>query len=350
MKRPEPHGRETAGSSTAVQAPAAGETGGAGAALVQERRVPDFFIIGHQKCGTTALYMMLRDHPQIFLPEYKEPRFFAPELRPAPERETPDRPQTLERYLALFEGAGSEQRAGEASPQYIRSPTAAGRIAELAPDARIIAIMREPASFLRSYHMQMVASHVETEKDFRKAIGLEARRRRAGDDGSFVRPQFLYSEHVRYVEQLSRFHSAFPREHVLVLIYDDFRRDNEATVREVQRFLEVDDSVPLRTVETEPLEAVRSMRLHQFRRAVARADFNPAAAGPVTRAMTMLTPGRLRSGPISSIFRRVAYRSSAPPDEQFTRELRRRFKPEVVALSDYLGRDLVSLWGYDELT
>lgn len=321
---------------------------GRGAATPQGR-MPDFFIIGHQKCGTTALYLMLKDHPQIFLPEHKEPRFFAPELRPRLERETPDRPQTLERYLTLFSAAGPGQMAGEASPQYIRSPTAAGRIAQLRPDARIIAILREPASFLRSYHMQMVASHVETEKGFRRAIELEDRRRRGGSDGSFLRPQFLYSQHVRYVEQLRRFYAAFPPEQVLVLIYDDFRADNEATVREVQRFLSVDDTVPMRTVETEPLEAVRSMRLHQFRRAVARADFNPAAAGLVTRTMVALTPRPLRSRVISSVFRRVAYTKPNPPDEQFTRELRHRYKPEVVALSNYLGRDLVALWGYDEI-
>jgi hypothetical protein len=312
-------------------------------------RMPDFFIIGHQKCGTTALYLMLKEHPQIFLPEYKEPRFFAPELRPLPERETPDRPQTLERYLALFAGAGAHQRAGEASPQYIRSPTAAARIAELQPDARIIALLREPASFLRSYHMEMVANHVETEGSFRKAIELEGRRRLAGADGSFVRPQFLYSDHVRYVEQLRRFHVSFPRERVLTLIYDDFRRDNEATVRDVQRFLDVDDTAPLQQVETEPLNAVRSMRLHQFRRAIGRADTNPTAASPLTRGLVALTPGKLRGGPISNVFRRVAYATPRPPDEAFMLELRHRFKGEVEALSDYLGRDLVTLWHYDKI-
>lgn len=311
--------------------------------------VPDFFIIGHQKCGTTALYFMLKDHPQIFLPQYKEPRFFAPELRPAGVAESPDRPQTLERYLALFAEARPGQRVGETSPQYIRSPTAARRIAELAPDARIIAILREPAAFLRSYHMQMVASHVEDEKDFRRAVELEPHRRGAGADGSFVRPQLLYSEHVRYVEQLRRFHEVFPADRTLILIYDDFRRDNTGTVRQVQRFLEVDDTLPLQTVDTKPLVGVRSMRLHQFRRAVGRADSNPGAAGPLMRAISTFTPSALRRTAISGVFRRVAYTTPAPPDERFMRELRRRFKPEVEAVSSYLQRDLLSLWKYDSL-
>ena len=68
-----------------------------------------------------------------------------------------------------------EQRVGEASPSYLWSEHAAARIAELQPDARIIAILREPASFLRSLHLQLLQTHVETERDLRKAIALEAK-------------------------------------------------------------------------------------------------------------------------------------------------------------------------------
>jgi hypothetical protein len=311
-------------------------------------RVPDFFIAGHQKCGTTALYLMLNEHPQIFMPKYKEPRFFAPELRPPLRRETPDRPQTLERYLALFADAREDQRAGEASPQYIRSPTAAQQIAELNPAARLIVILREPADFLRSFHQQMVSSHEEPEKDFRKAVELEASRRaNAGED--FLPPQLLYSEHVRYAEQLRRLHASFPREQVLVLIYDDFRADNEAAVRQVQRFLGVDDTLPLREVKTKPNKTVRSMRMHRLRRAVRRADFNPAQASPMARTLNTLVPKKVRRGALSKAYRTIAYAPPQPPDEAFMRDLRRRHRDQVVAISEYLDRDLVALWGYDEL-
>src|ERR1700710_1947025 len=91
--------------------------------------VPDFFIVGHQKCGTTALYLMLSSHPQIFMPDVKEPWFFARELRPRSKNAgSRSRPSTLEMYLSLFAGAGPGQLVGEASPQYIRSQTAAAQI------------------------------------------------------------------------------------------------------------------------------------------------------------------------------------------------------------------------------
>ena len=72
-------------------------------------RVPDFFIVGHPKSGTSALYEALRSHPQIFMPELKEPVYFATELARQAHRYTA--PSTLEDYLSLFAGA-DRQNAG----------------------------------------------------------------------------------------------------------------------------------------------------------------------------------------------------------------------------------------------
>src|ERR1700748_1468329 len=89
-------------------------------------RIPDFYIVGHPKSGTTALYEMLRRHPQIFMPDLKEPRWFAADLRDRFQRQGADtHPQTLEEYAALFEAAAADQRVGEASPSYLRSRVAA---------------------------------------------------------------------------------------------------------------------------------------------------------------------------------------------------------------------------------
>src|SRR5271166_3936636 len=95
-------------------------------------RAPDFFIVGQPKSGTTALYEILRCHPQIYMPDLKEPVFLASDLRAGLRRGTVRaRPQTLEDYLSLFAPAGLEQRAGEASALYLWSRTAAANIADL---------------------------------------------------------------------------------------------------------------------------------------------------------------------------------------------------------------------------
>jgi hypothetical protein len=316
--------------------------------MPSQMRAPDFFIVGHHKCGTTALYEMLRHHPQIYMSDVKEPWFFARDLRLRFQPSNP-LPQTLEEYLSLFAAARPEQRVGEATPSYLVSRIAAGSIADLQPDARIIAILREPASFVRSLHLQSVKNHAETETDLRKALALEEKRRQGkAIPRNAIRPQeLLYSDHVRYVEQLRRYHAVFPPEQVLVLIYEDFRNDNEATVRQVLRFLEVDDTCPIAEIEANTTVRVRSQRLYELVRSVS------LGRGPVSRVakagIKAVTPRQLRFDAEVAIRRRVIYASPRPPDEELMVELRRRFKGEVVALSEYLGRDLVSLWGYDRV-
>jgi hypothetical protein len=335
-------------------------------------RVPDFFIVGHAKSGTTALYEMLRRHPQIHMPS-KEPRFFAMKdirMQPggsegtasntgtssAPDSEDVQdapgkRPRTLDGYRALFAEARPDQLIGEATPAYLRSSIAAARIASVKPDARIIAILREPTSFLRSFHLQSVRGYNETQKDFQKAIALVEPRRQGRSVPRLSRSPWdlLYTDHVHYVEQLRRYHEAFSREQVLVLIYDDFRADNEAGVRTVLRFLEVDDTLPVHLVQTRPSRDVRFQQLHRLVNLRRMALRSLPVVDAVSRTVNAVTPEQMR-GFVRRRWRSVAFDEPSAPDEQFMRELRLRFKPEVQALSDYLGRDLVRLWGYDHIS
>src|SRR5271166_1567545 len=322
-----------------------------GAAHLAGQQVPNFFIVGHPKCGTTALYEMLRRHPQIYMPELKEPWFLASDMRPRfqpPRSASP--PQTPEEYLSLFDAAEPGQIIGEASSSYLLSHTAASSIAKLRPDARIVAILREPASFLRSLHLQLLRTHVESEKDLGSAIALEAARR----EGRRIprrshRPQLLmYSDHVRYVEQLRRYHAAFPPEQVLVLIYDDFRRDNQGTVHAVLRLLDADEEWSADIMDANPtVKRMRSQQLDELINSVS------VGRGPVSRAvkrgMKIVMSRGARRGAIRVTHRHVVYGKPSPPDEELMLDLRRRFKGEVLALSEYLQRDLVKLWRYDEV-
>lgn len=309
---------------------------------------PDFFIVGHHKSGTTAMYEMLRRHPQIFMPDMKEPEFFgrgrlasgevSPSVGGAAKTYAATRPQTYAEYLALFAEAAPGQRTGEASPSYLYSTSAAHEIAAVRPDARIIAILREPAGFLHSLHLQMLRDHVQREPDLRRAIIAE------GTMSAGARAP-IYTDRIRYVEQLRRYHEIFTSERVLVLVYDDFRADNQGTVRAVLHFLRVDADVPLDEMEVNPTIAARSRRLDDWVRAL-RTGRGPVTHG-VNAAVKAVTPRRMRRDAVRAFQRNVIYGKAPPPDENLMLELRRRFKPEVVALGEYLDRDLVSLWGYD---
>jgi hypothetical protein len=311
------------------------------AARAAGRAVPDFFIVGHPKSGTTALYEMLRSHPEIYMPELKETLFFArDELHPYLEEGTAH-PRTVDQYLAMFEPAREGQRTGEASPSYLRSRRAAGRIAALAPDARIIAILREPTSFLRSMHLELLKDYVETERDLRRAMEREQRI-------AEQKPVLWYSnDRVEYAAQVRRYHEALGPEQVLVLIYDDFRADNEATLRRVLRHIGVEEDAPVDPSEANRTVMVRSPRAYALVRSLYMG--HGPAMRPAKAAIKAVTPRRLRHEGLRRVRDGAIYGAPPAPDEELMRELRMRFLPEVRAISEYLGRDLVSLWGYDRL-
>jgi hypothetical protein len=300
--------------------------------------MPDFFVVGEPKSGTTALYEMLRSHPQIFMPELKEPEFFARELHPNLEHDE-QHPKTLEQYLELFAPAGSAKRVGEASVSYLRSRESAARIAALVPDARIIALFREPATMMRSLHLQRLEDYQETEKDLRKAMERE---RGEHEPTSGHR----YSiDWVQYTEHLRRYHAAFAAERVLVLIYDDFLADNAATIRKVLHFLDIDESVPISTSKANQTVLVRSPRAYALLRSLYLGQ------GPATRhlkrAIKALTSQKIRRDGMRELRDRVLWGEPPPVDERLMAELRERFQPQVAAFAEYIGRDLLSLWGYD---
>ncbi len=310
-------------------------------------RLPDFFIVGHHKCGTTALYEMLRSHPDIYMPDVKEPSFFGdPRILNQPSSPLP---KTLDEYLSLFAAAQPGQLLGEATPSYLASDTAARAIAEVQPEARIIAILREPASFLQSFHLQCVQNHTEPETDFRKALALEGLRRegKAIPRDAVVPEELLYLDRVRYVEQLRRYHAVFGHERVLVIIYEDFRRDNDATLRRVLQFLGVDDRTVPEAVQANPSVRVRSQVLYSAVRSV---YLGRGSAARVTRAVIKkLMPRRLRHRALTATRHRVLYGKPNRADEDLLVELRRRCKPEVASLSEYLDRDLIAQWGYEDV-
>jgi hypothetical protein len=114
----------------------------------------------------------------------------------------------------------------------------------------------------------------------------------------------------------------------------------------VLRLLDVDANIPIAQINANPTIAPRSRELDALSFALR------SGRGPVSRAakatFKALTPERAHRKVISAVHRNVVNGKAPPPDEALARELRRRFKGEVEALSDYLGRDLVTLWGYDD--
>ena len=197
---------------------------------------PNFFIVGAPKCGTTALYEYLRPHPNIFMPKIKEPHFFAKDLGTYPRIKTP------QEYAEIFADSTEQHlRIGEASVYYLRSSVAIPNIREFNPDAKIIAMFRNPVDMVYSFHSQLLHVAEETETDFETAWRLQERRSRGLDLPPSSRGPFLlqYAELGRLGTQTQRLLSVFPPPQVRLILFDDFADSPQTVYDELIDFLEI---------------------------------------------------------------------------------------------------------------
>jgi len=194
--------------------------------------MPNFLIIGAMKSGTTALYYYLEQHPEIYMSPVKEPNFFSSQE----QENAADTVTDIGAYQHLFRGASGEKAIGEASHSYLYEPRAAAEIRRYIPEARLIAILRNPINRAYSHFLHMVRSGAEPVDDFAQALREEKvgiRRERTFQD---------YIGRGLYYEQLERYFGIFPREQVRVYLYEDLSDAPVRTVQDAFRFLEVDDS------------------------------------------------------------------------------------------------------------
>jgi hypothetical protein len=196
-------------------------------------QLPDFFVVGAYKSGTTALHHLLGQHPEIFLPHVKEPNFFAfmnsSDNRPVP----PGSITTWGDYAALFRDCPAGRVTGEVSPAYMTIPGTADRIRRVVPTARLIAILRNPIDRAYSDYSMYVNTGRET-LDFMGALGQLDKR---GDRGE---PTGDYISSGRYGTQLRRYYELFPKERIHVVLFEDFVADQESVLADIFAFLGVD--------------------------------------------------------------------------------------------------------------
>lgn len=202
--------------------------------------IPDFFIIGAPKAGTTALYTYLAAHPHIFMPHLKEPFYFCSDFPACREKATSI--TTMTKYLKLFAGATERHLVrGEASPLYLLSQVAVPTILKLNPDARFIVMLRNPVELVHSFHSQLVYSLHESVNNFEQAWRLQEERSR----GRHIPKDCLEEAILQYRQigmlgdQLARLLKHARQSHVKVLLFDDLVASPRQLYEEVLAFLDV---------------------------------------------------------------------------------------------------------------
>jgi hypothetical protein len=203
--------------------------------------MPNFFVIGAQKAGTTNLYHLLRQHPEVFMPEMKEPGYFhfvgsAGGVRWPNGTVTKQGVHDWDEYLQLYRNATGRKAVGDASTIYLGDPASAVRIKEASPDAKIVVMLRNPVDRAYSAYNYMRRNGKEPVERFEDAIALESERTAGG-----YAHVFRYVGRGFYAKQLRPWYELFPREQIGVWLFEDMLADPECLCSEIFEFLGVDN-------------------------------------------------------------------------------------------------------------
>jgi hypothetical protein len=262
----------------------------------------------------------------------KEPHFFAKDLGTYPFI------KTLEEYTRLFADSTEQHlRIGEASVYYLRSTTAIAGIHEFNPDAKIIAMFRNPVEMVHSLHSQLLYVSEETESDFETAWRMQERRSQGIGLPPASRGAFLlqYQQVGQFGTQTERLLSVFPPAQVKLILYDDFAASPQAVYDDVIQFLDLPHD---QRTEFPRINESKRARLAWLR------NFYRKPPPPLRTAFRSLKRA-VGGGSIRAVTRKIVdlntVRERRPPlSPAFRAELVAVFRDEITLLSRLLKRDL----------
>ncbi len=298
-------------------------------------KLPNFFVIGAAKSGTTALYRYLRQHPEIFMSDRKEPHHFSyteeSKKTNGPSDYIRSAITDFQQYLDLFERVSHEIAIGEASPTYIYVPGTAERIHSIFPNARIIAILRNPADRAYSAFMHLIRDGRETVSTFREALALEGERIAANWG-----PIYHYTKSGFYYEQLTRYYQIFPTMNIKVILYDDFVNDPFQLMKDLYTFLDVDNGF-IPDMSSKP--NVSGKPKYKIWQKIM--DWFFAKPNPIRAISRILFPEPFR-WQVTSYLRNKNLERENLPDE-YRKMLVPIFEKDIICLEKLIHRDL-SIW------
>jgi hypothetical protein len=274
----------------------------------------NFIGIGAQKSGTSWVYACLYEHPEVCAP-IKEIHFFS-------------RPRFSEGrgwYEHHFASCAPGKKQGEFSTSYLYSKDAPERIHAFYPSAKIIAILRNPIDRAYSQYRNSIKAG-----EIPETISFER----------FLKDEPSAIEQGRYYEQLSRYDALFPSEQMLVLIYEDMRKDPVSFMRRIYTFLGIDSSFVSSMVYDE-INIARTPR-HVFIERVMHHVAEKLRACGLDRFVHVV-----RKSGITDFVRTLNTKSQNQTKHTHSYDrsmLRDNFKDDTALLSKRLERDMTSEW------
>lgn len=307
-----------------------------------KKHIPNFFIVGAAKAGTTSLYQYLNAHNDLYFSPVKEPHHFSTDIKTneftsiykrnidnLPEDFYQKKPKdsiqnvfvrNKAQYLKLFQWADGEKAIGECSTSYLYSKKAADNIRAFNPDSKIVIALRNPAD--RTYsHYLMAVRFGFTQLPFRKALHKDFNLNKKGWGKSE-----LFIELSLYHDQIKRYMELFPKEQIKIILFDEFKKDPLQTINQICDFLDIE---PLSSVEDKKHNAALMPKSKNFNRLMVNTGFK----SKVSDILNEKAKDKLR---------RIFFQDKKIPklskeDRAYLQDI---FRADIIKTSQLINRDL----------
>lgn len=308
---------------------------------------PNLFLVGAPKTGSTSLYHYLAENPNIFMSRDKEPHYFCDDFH----KQCTDHHgelikfcyTSIDQYESLFSSAGGYSVIGEASTTYLYSESAARNIYEYNPDAKIIAILRNPVQLLHSWYNYISYTSEEPSSTFEQALSLESERK--NDWGLIPKSvwfptRVFYRELVRFDDQLLRYYDLFDDSNVKVIVLEDLAENPLEVYNEILRFLDVEPHLP-------NFKAHNAYQEIRFRKLKWFIDNHLGELKSYVRNHR----GTKLANTMETIYKLTMGRNAERPaiNTALHNELVEELFPMVVRTEKLVNRDLRKIWGLTSL-
>jgi hypothetical protein len=293
---------------------------------------PNFLIIGAAKAGTTSLHRYLRQHPEIFMPNLKEPKFFALEgkkldFKGPAQGINYNSVTRFDDYLNLFSEVRFEKAIGEASPIYLSDSRAPHNIKKYFPNIKLISILRNPADRAFSSYCHLLRENYE---DLSFEEGLKNENFRIDNRWSLL---YHYTKEGYYSIYLKRYLDLFDISQIKIILYEDFSRDPRTVLSEIFNFLGVDSSFVVPDLKIS--NASGTTRFPWIRNLFQRENV-------IKDSLKKFLPKRLRM-----TVRETVLSANLGPKPKLNTETRKllinTFRSDILSLEKMIGKDL-SFW------
>lgn len=297
--------------------------------------LPNVFIVGAPRAGTTAICDILQQHPNIFIPKIKEPRFFIGEeitevCQDDPLKKFLTTYSVLEKrdYLKLY--STTHKIKIDPSVQYLyHYKSVIPKIKKVVPDAKILIILRNPVK--RAFSNYQFLREAISPNTFEKELEMESQRIRENWN-SF----WFYKSQSSYYEGVKAYMDSF--ENVKIIVFEEFLLNKSKVMKEIMEFISLSSNhnFSFSSKKVNRSGKPRNSFLNSL-------IFKDSLAKKLIRLMLNLLPNAFRKNMVLKIKNVSRKNNDELTDKNIEAKLREEFMPEVIQLEKLIGKNL-SQW------